>query len=110
MVQYSSQRAGLFGALGDQTRLRIVEMLLTGDKSVGEIAAPLEISLTATLKHLRVLERAGLASTQKTGRERRCRLQVAPLDEVDRWTREVRQAWRSRLDRLEALLAEEHGA
>ena len=76
----------------------MVQMLLDRDQPVTELAGPFQISLTATLKHVRVLERAGLATTEKVGRERVCRLNPAPFDEVADWANQVRAMWNARLD------------
>ena len=96
-----------FRALGDATRRGIVERLTHGEASLGELAQPLEMSLPAVLKHLRVLEAAGLVRTRKEGRVRRCRLEPRPLSRAVRWM-ETRQAlWQRRLARLDAHLAEE---
>ena len=77
-----------------------------GETAAGDLAKPLNITLTMTLKHLRVLEEAGLATSVKVGRERRCRIQAAPLDEIQRWIEETRRAWTFRLDNLETFLNE----
>ena len=59
-----------FAALGDPTRLAIVERLARGPASAGDLAAPTALSLPAVLKHVRVLEEAGLVTTVKRGRVR----------------------------------------
>jgi DNA-binding transcriptional ArsR family regulator len=74
--------------------------------AAGELAKPLNITLTATLKHLRVLEEAGLATTVKVGRERRCRVQAQALVELENWIEETRKSWTFRLDNLDAFLRE----
>ena len=78
--------------------------------SVGEIAAPFEISLAAVSKHVRVLERAGLVRREVRGREHRCSLEAAPLADASRWTDDYRAFWEGRLDALEAWLGREAGA
>lgn len=105
MVQYSLPSPKVFEALGDATRLTMVQMLLERDRPITELAVPFQISLTATLKHVRVLERAGLATSKKVGRERVCRLNAAPLKEVSDWADQVRAMWNARLDSLERYLA-----
>ena len=62
--------------------------------------------MTATLKHLRILEQAGLVATVKVGRERRCRVQTEALADVERWIVSTRHAWTFRLDSLESYLKE----
>lgn len=72
-----------------------------------ELAEPFQISLTATLKHVRILERAGLATSEKIGRERVCRLNPAPLDDMADWANQIRAMWNARLDSLERFLAKQ---
>jgi DNA-binding transcriptional ArsR family regulator len=93
-----------FAALGDPTRLAIVERLARGATSVGELAAPTELSLPAVLKHVRVLEDAGLVTTVKRGRVRECRLADDALVAVATWTAHQQALWSTRLDALGKLL------
>jgi DNA-binding transcriptional ArsR family regulator len=94
----------IFHALGDPTRRAIVERLREGPTSVSRLAEPLGITLTAVAQHLKVLEDAGLASTQKTGRVRFCRLEGAGFSLLEQWARARRGPWDRRLDRLGELL------
>ena len=96
----------LFAALGDPTRLAIVERLSRGPASVGDLAAPTTLSLPAVLKHLRVLEEAGLVTTVKHGRVRECRLRDDALVAVATWTAQQQALWSTRLDALGTLLEE----
>ena len=93
-----------FAALGDPTRLGIVERLARGATSVGELAAPTAMSLPAVLKHVRVLEDAGLVTTVKRGRVRECRLREDALVAVATWTAHQQALWSTRLDALGTLL------
>ena len=93
-----------FAALGDPTRLAIVERLARGPASAGDLATPTAMSLPAVLKHLRVLEEAGLVSTVKRGRVRECRLCDDALVEVAEWTARQQGLWSTRLDALGTLL------
>ncbi len=93
-----------FAALGDPTRLAIVERLARGPTSVGELAAPTTLSLPAVLKHVRVLEEAGLVTTLKRGRVRECRLNDDALVDVASWTAHQQALWSSRLDALATVL------
>jgi DNA-binding transcriptional ArsR family regulator len=77
-----------------------VERLSSGRASVTEIAAPFEMSLSAVLQHVKVLEESGLIRTEKVGRVRMCRIDPEALDDVERWVIERRTAWERRLDRL----------
>jgi DNA-binding transcriptional ArsR family regulator len=93
-----------FAALGDPTRLAIVERLARGPTSAGELAAPTTLSLPAVLKHVRVLEEAGLVTTVKRGRVRECRLRDDALVAVATWTAQQQALWSTRLDALGTLL------
>ncbi len=84
----------------------MVEALGRGPLSVSALAEPLGVSLTAVSQHLRVLEEAGLASTQKIGRVRTCRLEAAGLDALRAWIDDRRSLWDKRLDKLAALFDE----
>lgn len=96
-----------FAALGDPTRLAIVERLASGPTSVGDLAAPTTMSLPAVLKHLRVLEEAGVVTTVKRGRVRECRLRGDALVAVAEWTAHQQALWSTRLDALGSLLEED---
>lgn len=93
-----------FGALADPTRREILSRLAVGDATVGELAAPFEISRPAISKHLRVLERAGLIHRTRDGRVRRCGLEAAPMREAAEWVERYREFWEDRLDALAAYL------
>lgn len=73
--------------------------------SVGELAGPLPMSLSAVGQHLRVLERSGLVSTEKRGRTRYCSLNIKRLSEVEQWLQVRRRSASNRLDNLEKFLA-----
>jgi DNA-binding transcriptional ArsR family regulator len=107
VVQYSAERAAVFSALGDPTRLALVEWLCRGEAAAQELAAPLAMSLTAVLKHIRVLESAGLVATRKDGRERRCRLVGGGLRESAAWLESRHALWQGRLDSLGSYLEED---
>ncbi len=93
-----------FAALGDPTRLAIVERLAQGPTSVGVLASPTTLSLPAVLKHLRVLEEAGLVKTVKRGRVRECRLRDDALAGVATWITHQQTLWSTRLDAIGTLL------
>jgi len=93
-----------FAALADPTRRAILARLSTGELSVGELAAPFDMTLPAVTKHLNVLERAGLIARGRDAQWRPCRLQAAPLKEASSWIETYRRHWEQRLDRLEAYL------
>lgn len=93
-------------ALSDPTRRAIVERLFEGEATVSELAAPFDISLPAVLKHLGVLESAGLMRSHKVGRVKTCRLEPSALEPVATWVEERRDIWSRRLDALERHLEE----
>lgn len=105
MANFEQRLDRAFAALADPTRRAIVARLSGGDATVGELAAPFEIGLPTLLKHIRVLERGGLVSSEKSGRVRTCTLVPGALRGADDWLRTHIAAWESRLDRLEAHLA-----
>jgi DNA-binding transcriptional ArsR family regulator len=83
---------GTFGALADPTRRGIIMQLARGEASVSELARPYGISMPAILKHLKVLEEAGLIFRRKEGRTNYCSLATAPLGEIDSWLTRFRQS------------------
>ena len=99
----------MFEALADPTRRAVVERLSRGPASVSELAAPLPMSLPAVVQHLDVLQKGGIVSSEKVGRVRTCRLEPAPMREVETWIAEHRKAWEGRLDRLGDVLEETYG-
>lgn len=97
----------VFAALADPTRRRLVGLLLTGDRPVGDLATSFEMSLTAVSKHLGVLMRAGLVSQRREGRVRWCRLHPEGLGAAQLWLESLGQLAPLDLDALEARLLEE---
>jgi DNA-binding transcriptional ArsR family regulator len=108
MVQYKPIDRTL-SALADPTRRGILEHLGGGAATVSELAAPAGISLTGMKKHLRVLEEAGLISTEKVGRARLCSLGPSRLEDVQVWMDSYRSMVEQRFDRLEQLLERTKG-
>ena len=101
MVKYESQLDTVFAALAHPARRAMLARLGKGEATVGELAQPLDMSLPAVTKHLKVLERAKLISRSKNAQWRPCQLQEAPLKTASRWIEQQRKVWESRLDRLE---------
>jgi DNA-binding transcriptional ArsR family regulator len=97
----------VFQALADPTRRSMVERLTRGPASVSELAAPLSMSLPAVVQHVQVLEGSGLVHTEKVGRVRTCTIAPDALHGAEHWINERRTTWERRLDRLDALLAED---
>ncbi len=89
-----------FAALADPTRRAILARLAQGEATVNELAAPHAMSLPAISRHLKVLERAGLVVKGRDAQWRPCRLEPAPLREVDDWMAAYRTFFTDRLDRL----------
>lgn len=94
-----------FAALADPTRRGVLTRLGRGPASLGELAAPAGITVTGMAKHVRVLEDAGLVSTEKVGRTRTCRLGTERLDEAMAWIGSYQRMWARRLDGLQAYVA-----
>jgi DNA-binding transcriptional ArsR family regulator len=93
-----------FAALADPTRRAILARLTTGAATVGELAAPFDMSLPAVSKHLKVLERAGLVTRGREAQWRPCRLEAEPLKDAAAWLAHYRRFWDQNLDRLEGYL------
>src|SRR6188508_527631 len=94
-------------ALADETRRAILKRLAGGDARVTEVAAPFDISLNSVSKHIRILERAGLVRRRIAGRDHFLSLEPGPLDAAAAWMQRERDAWTTRLDKLEAALRAE---
>jgi DNA-binding transcriptional ArsR family regulator len=95
----------MFQALADPTRRAVVERLCRGPASVSDLAEPLDMTLSAVVQHLNVLEASGLVRTEKVGRVRTCRVEPAALGMAETWLRDRRALWERRLDRLGEYLA-----
>ena len=100
----ADQLSMTFAALADPTRRAILGRLLSGERSVTELAEPFDMSLPAVSKHLQVLERAGLITRSRVAQWRRCHIEAGPLKEVADWTEHYRHIWEARLDRLDVYL------
>lgn len=94
----------VFAALAHPIRRAMLARLASGDCSVGDLAAPHDVSLPAISKHLRVLEEAGLLEQTPDGRVRRCSLKAKPLSEAFSWIVQYRIFWERRFDKLAAHL------
>ncbi|MFT5270065.1 MAG: DNA-binding transcriptional ArsR family regulator [bacterium] len=87
-----------FGALSDPTRRAVLEKLVLGPATVSNLAASHDMALPTFMRHLGVLEKAGLVRSIKKGRVRTCHLEAAPLLEAQGWLAWQRQIWEDRLD------------
>ena len=105
MVQYS--RTGFdaaFAALSDATRRSVLEQLGRSDASIAELAEKFRMTLTGMKKHIDVLQRSGLVTTEKVGRVRTCKLGTRRLEEEAAWLERYRQLWCSRFDELDKVV------
>ncbi|MCV9966575.1 metalloregulator ArsR/SmtB family transcription factor [Pararhizobium sp. BT-229] len=91
-------------ALADPTRRAILARLASGEASVNELAEPFAMSLPAVSKHLKVLEKAGLISRGREAQWRPCKLEAAPLKDLNAWLENYRQFWEESFDRLDLYL------
>ncbi len=105
MLQHSGQLDLAFQALADPARRGMLERLSRGPASVSELAQPFDMSLSAIVQHLKVLEAGGLVRTQKVGRVRTCQIEPKALRMAEAWISERRTLWEQHFDRLEQYLA-----
>lgn len=94
----------VFAALSDATRRGLLSRLIEGEATVGTLAEPLQMSLPAVSKHLRVLEDAGLLKRRVEGRTHYISANPKPLREAVNWIERHRQMWEGSFDRLAALV------
>ena len=97
----------IFHALSDSTRRRMLVELMSGERTVGQLAQPFDMSLAAASKHIKVLETAGLIQREVRGRAHLCRLDPGPLESAHEWLSFYERFWTARLDILDRLLREE---
>ncbi len=94
-------------ALGDPTRFAIVErLLIEGEVSAGELAAPFAMSKPAISRHLKVLEQAQLVERQTRAQFRVFRLRPDKFQEMNNWLNQYRKFWQGSFDRLDEILEE----
>ncbi len=107
MVQYSGARLDAsFAALSDATRRGVLEQLGRADASITDLAEKFHMTLTGMKKHVGVLERARLVTTEKVGRVRTCKLGPCRLSEETAWIEGYRLLWASRFDELDKVVEE----
>ena len=105
MVQYVRARLDAsFAALSDATRRGVLEQLGRGDASITDLAEKFHMTLTGMKKHVGVLERAGLVTTEKVGRVRSCKLGLRRLEEESAWIERYRQLWDARFEELDQVV------
>src|SRR6187397_2575171 len=96
----------VFAALADPTRRDMVARLCAGDATVGELAAPYDVSVQAVSKHLKVLEGAGLVTRSRDAQRRPVHLEAEVFDLMTKWIERYRREAEARYQRLDAVLAE----
>ncbi len=101
MAKHDPDLSLLFHALSDSTRRGMLSRLAKGPVGVSELAAPTGLRLPTIMRHLSVLEDAGLITTAKGGRVRSCAFLPEALEPVRGWLDEQRAVWETRLDRLD---------
>ncbi len=95
-----------FAALSDATRRGVLEQLGLCDASITDLADKFEMTLAGMMKHVGVLEQAGLVTTEKVGRVRTCKLGARALAEETAWLERYRKLWESRFDELDQVVEE----
>ena len=107
MVQYKQARLDAsFAALSDATRRGVLEQLWRSDASITDLAERFQMTLAGMMKHVGVLEQAGLVTTEKVGRVRTCKLGARRLEAEAAWLERHRQLWEARFDELDRLVEE----
>ena len=96
----------VFAALADPTRRDMVARLCAGDATVGDLAAPYDVSLQAVSKHLKVLEGAGLVTRGRDAQRRPVHLEAEVFDLMTKWIERYRREAEARYQRLDAVLAQ----
>jgi len=105
IVRASESLAGVFAALGDPTRLRLVAVLCAGGAfSIAQLTASTDISRQGVTKHLQVLADAGVVSDVRSGRERLWQLEPAQIEQAKRTLEVIGQQWEVALGRLKAFV------
>lgn len=104
MAKHEIDLSLLFHALTDPTRRSILTRLAEGPARVTDLAGPTGLRLPTVMRHLQVLEEAGLIATAKDGRIRTCAIVPEAFTPVRTWLDEQRAIWEGRLDRLDAFV------
>ena len=105
MIENDEDRAdALFHALADRTRRDILRRVLSGEHSISALASHYDMSFAAVQKHVAVLERAGLLTKRRQGREALARGDLQVVRSTAALLTELEHAWRGRIDRIDALL------
>jgi len=105
-VARSSTTSDIFNAIAEAHRREVLDVLIAGEKAVGEIVTELSMSQPQVSKHLRVLAEVGLVRCRAEGRRRLYRLEPARLQPMRQWLAKYEQAWNDRMDRMDDYLKE----
>ena len=95
-----------FAALADATRRGVLEQLGRSDASISDLAEKFQMTLAGMMKHVGVLEQAGLVTSEKVGRVRTCKLGARRLEEEAAWLERHRQLWDERFNELDKVVEE----
>ena len=107
MVQYTQPHLdSVFAALADSTRRGVLEQLGRSEASITDLANRFHMTLTGMKKHVGVLERTGLVTTEKVGRVRNCRIGTRRLEEAAAWIERYQQLWDARFSALDDVVEE----
>ena len=101
----ADQLSRVFAALADPTRRDILARLTEDDATVGELAAPYDVTVQAVSKHVKVLEDAGLVTRSRDAQRRPVHLEAKVFDLMTKWIERYQQQAEERFQRLDALLA-----
>ena len=107
MVEYTLDLGLVFGSLADPTRRDILQRLIRGEQSVGELAQEYHLTFAAISKHLKVLEKARLVIKQRRGKQQLVQIAPQTLANADEYLRQYKALWESRFDTLDSLLQQE---
>jgi DNA-binding transcriptional ArsR family regulator len=102
MAKHYPELSVLFHALADETRRSILTRLAENPARVTDLSAPTGLRLPTVMRHISVLEEAGLIATAKDGRVRTCAIVPEAFEPARTWLDEQRSMWEARLDRLDA--------
>ena len=109
MSESEDRADALFHALSDRTRRDILRRVLAGEQSISRLAALYPMSFAAVQKHVAVLERAGLVTKRRSGREQLASGDVEAVRSVASMLDEIEATWRGRIDRIDLLLSDAPG-
>lgn len=104
MPKYSDRLDKVFYLLSDPTRRRVLEKLVKGPAAAGDLAGSFPMALPSFMQHLKILEKAKLVKSRKTGRVRIFELIPEQMREAENWLSNQRNLWEKRLDQLDDYL------